>query len=166
MTETARQTRNRQMLGQTHPVFRSRVGAILAALEAAGYRPRIQQAWRSPVEQRQKADTGASHVRWGFHCATRSDGRPDALAVDVLDDDNPLQPSGAYLLRLAALARAQRCQTGILWGLDHAARVAVDRAILAEEWGARVAVGWDPCHVEPADVTIAEAKIGIRPEAA
>jgi hypothetical protein len=42
-------------------------------------------------------------------------------------------------------------------------RDAIDDAIAAEDWTAQVKIGWDPLHVEPTGITVAEAKAGQRP---
>lgn len=163
MTESARLARNASRLSECHPVFADRVSRIIAQLEADGYRPRIQEAWRSEADQRDKAKRKVSKVLWGFHNATSADGRPEALAVDLLDDDHPVVPSMKYLLKLAAHAKRAQCQTGIAWGLVPSVRARLESAILNGEWSYRGAVGWDACHLECADVTISEARHGVRP---
>jgi hypothetical protein len=40
---------------------------------------------------------------------------------------------------------------------------AIDAAIASQDWDVNVKVGWDPTHVQPTDVTVAEAKAGKRP---
>ena len=40
---------------------------------------------------------------------------------------------------------------------------AVDTAIRAKEWGAKVKVGWNPSHVQPTGITPARAQAGGRP---
>jgi hypothetical protein len=47
---------------------------------------------------------------------TAADGTPEALAVDMLDDDAPLNPSKKYLLMLAHAAEKAGLETGIRWG--------------------------------------------------
>lgn len=164
MTDADRLGRNAVMLRQCHPVLASRIGRLLMAMSADGYRPRIQQAYRSPDDQETAYRSGHSRVRWGFHCAQTSAGAPEALACDILDDDHPLAPPPAYLLHLAAHARAQQLLTGILWGLSPTAAHAVDVAIAAGLWDWPHPLGWDPTHCQPADLTIAQARTGLRPE--
>lgn len=166
MTENDRAARNTQMLRECFPVFADRVGRIIMALEAMGYRPRIQEAYRSPQDEAAAKASGHSEVSWSFHNAVDEDGRPAALAVDLLDDDSPLKPSNKYCLRLAALAARHLCQTGILWGLNPQLRAEVKDAYMTGDWNYAGQLGWDALHVECADVTLAQAKRGIRPKAA
>lgn len=163
MDESARKQRNRDRLAELFPAFRRRIRGLIRELEGQGFRPRIQQAWRSPEEQRQAFETGHSKLLFGYHNVTGDGGRPEALAVDLLDDDNPLNPRREYLLRLAALAGKRRLTTGVRWGLPQSLRDAIDQAIVAADWRAPVKVGWDPCHVEPTDVSVADARNGGRP---
>ncbi len=87
MTEDARRQRNAEMLDDCDHVFGLKLAIVLAKMEAQGYRPRIQQSWRSVEEQRALHAAGRSHVMWGFHNVTGPNGEPQALAADVLDDD-------------------------------------------------------------------------------
>jgi len=163
MDETARRTRNTQRLSELDRVFAGRVAAIIGALEADGYRPRIQDGWRSPESQLVAFNSGHSKLRFGYHNVTGPAGEKQSLAVDLLDDDFPLNSRSDYLLRLAAAALERTCQTGILWGLPQALREAVRSAIERREWNARLKIGWDPTHIEPTDVTVEEARSGARP---
>ena len=166
MNETSRRARNAERLAELNSVYASRIGRIISQLEAGGFRPRIQDAWRSPESQLAAFEAGTSRLTFGFHNLTTDDGRPDSLAVDLLDDDNPLAPRTNYLLRLAAAAGTVQCRTGIAWGLPQRLRVAVEEAVATGNWNASVKVGWDPTHVEPVDVTLAEARAGKRPSSA
>jgi len=165
VTEADRKARNAQRLTECDPVFRLQLEGILAGLEAQGFRPRIQTAWRSLADQRAAATAGHSQLSWGFHNATQPDGTPDSLAADVLDDDHPLNPSRPYVMALAKLALVHGCQTGILWGLPLALRRALGVAIAGgiTDWHGKI--GWDPSHVEHVGISIADAKAGIRPMA-
>lgn len=164
MKEEARKTRNGQRLAELNPVFRKRLAGIISRLEATGFRPRIQDAWRSPEDQMKAFRSGHSKLRWGFHNATTAAGLPDGLAVDLLDDDSPLAPGVLYLVSLAREAARDHCQTGIGWGLPPRLRTAMDHLIAStEEPPPKLAIGWDPTHVEPADVSVPEAKAGVRP---
>ena len=163
MDEAARQQRNTQKLGELYPVFRTRVAGLIQDLESGGIRPRIQDAWRSPAEQLVAFQSGHSKLKYGFHNVTGSDGSKESLAVDLLDDDNPLNPSWAYLLQVAAAAEAQGLTSGIRWGLPPALAAAIDAALAAKDWQRPVKVGWDPTHVQPVGLTASEAKAGERP---
>jgi hypothetical protein len=163
MTEPARLARNTQRQGELFPTFAMRLAAMIALLEAQGLRPRIQDAWRSPEDQRKAFESGHSKLLFGFHNVTGSAGQREALAVDLLDDDHPLNPRRPYLLKVAAAAEREQLVTGIRWGLPKALRAAIDEAIAEERWDADVKIGWDPCHVEPTGITVAEARAGARP---
>lgn len=163
MTEEQRQLRNAQLLRELFPSFRERIAAIIADLEDQGLRPRIQDAWRSRDEQLELFKQGFSKVKYGFHNVTGKKGEKEALAVDLLDDDAPLNPSPRYLLMLATAARTRGCQTGILWGVPDNMQSAVITAIDMADFDAPVKIGWDPTHVEPLGITISEAKGGKRP---
>jgi hypothetical protein len=163
MVESARKQRNLDRMAELFPTFRARLRGLIQELEGEGWRPRIQQAWRSPEEQRRAFESGHSKLRFGYHNVTGDGGRPEALAVDLLDDDNPLNPRREYLLRLAAAAERRRMTTGVRWGLPQVLRNAIDQAIAAGDWRAPVKIGWDPCHVEPTDVTVTAARNGKRP---
>jgi hypothetical protein len=162
MTDAARKQRNRERLKQLYPWFGAAIRALIADLEAKGFRPRIQDAWRSPEDQRVAFEAGRSHVRYGFHNVTGT-GNQAALAVDLLDDDYPTNPRREYLLYLAAAAESRRLTTGIRWGLPSILARGIDRAIRNRDWGARISLGWDPCHVEPTSITVGEARRGKRP---
>jgi hypothetical protein len=163
MTEAARVARNTQRQTELFPTFGTRIAKVIAQLEAEGVRPRIQDAWRSPEDQRQAFEAGHSKLLFGFHNVTSTIGKPESLAVDLLDDNNPLNPRRPYLLRLAAAAERQKLVTGIRWGLPVALRRAIDEAIATQDWDAPLKIGWDPAHVEPTGITVAQARAGARP---
>ncbi len=163
MEEFARRRRNRDRLEELYPSFRAAVRSLIADLEAKGFRPRIQDAWRSPEDQRVAFDTGRSKLRYGFHNVTGAAKKAEALAVDLLDDDYPTNPRREYLLYLAAAAESRRLTTGIRWGLPKILARAIDRAIRDGDWRARISLGWDPCHVEPTSLTVEDARRGKRP---
>ena len=75
MNETARRQRNQQRLQELHPAFAARVAALIRELEDEGWRPRIQDAWRSPAAQAAAFESGHSKLRYGFHNVTGDDGR-------------------------------------------------------------------------------------------
>ena len=164
MNEKARKARNEQRLAELFPTFRARMAVVIAALENKGIRPRIQDGWRSPADQLKAFETGHSKLKFGFHNVTSAGGKPESLAVDMLDDDSPLAPGKPYLLQLAAASQKAGLITGVRWGVPKALVEAIDAAIKAEDWNANVKVGWDPTHVQPTDVTVAEAKAGKRPK--
>ncbi len=163
MNEAGRHQRNTEKLSELFPTFRARVAALIQDLEGRGIRPRIQEAWRSPADQLAAFQSGHSKLKFGFHNVTGSGNAKEALAVDLLDDDNPLSPSAAYLLQVASAAEAQGLTTGIRWGLPTALVGAVNAALAAKDWQRPVKMGWDPTHVQPVGLTASEAKAGKRP---
>jgi len=163
MKELDRIRRNEEKLAELYPPFATRIRRVIEALEAAGIRPRIQEAYRPPLEQLRAFQSGRSQVKFGFHNVTGAQGEKEALAVDLLDDDAPLSPATTYLLRLAAEAREQGLRTGLPWGLSARQRLSVERAVAERNFAAPIRPGWDPTHVEPLGITAAEAKSGKRP---
>ena len=163
MNEQQRKQRNQQRVTELWPSFGQKIEAVIAAMEAAGLRPRIQDAWRSPEDQLIAFNTGHSKLKYGFHNVTGAGGHKEALAVDMLDDDHPLNSAPAYLLQLAAIAESQGLVTGIRWGLEPPMAKAVNDAIASQNWNAPVKIGWDPTHIQPTGITESEAKAGQRP---
>lgn len=123
-----------------------------------------KDAWRSPEDQRIAFETGHSKLLFGFHNATSIDGKPEALAVDLLDDDAPLSVGKSYILKLAFAAEAEGLFTGVRFGVPAKMAKSIDAAIAAQDWDANVKVGWDPLHVEPTGITVAQARSGLRPK--
>lgn len=161
MQESARIQRNKDRLGECHPQFSARLNRVILALEAQDFRPRIQDAWRSKQDQLIAFQTHHSDVTFGFHNATGPNGEKMALAVDLLDDDNPLDSPVRYLLALAIAARDHGLTTGILWHRKgQPALVEAEAAIVARNIDEKVHVGWDPTHVEVVGVSLAEAQQG------
>ena len=163
MKEAARKERNRERLTECFPKFAVRLDAVIKAMEDQGFRPRIQDAHRTIADQLKAFNGGFSKVKFGFHNVTGSDGKPESLAVDLLDDDKPLTPNREYLIRLAAAAEAEGLQTGIFFGLPRALRQGLSQAIANLDFNSAIKIGFDPTHVEVAGIAISEAKAGKRP---
>jgi hypothetical protein len=163
MTEQARIKRNQDKLSELFSRFATRIESVIQDLQALGIRPRIQEAYRSPEAQLIAFNSGTSKLKFGFHNITGDDGKPESLAVDLLDDDRPLAPSTNYLLRLATVAETHGLETGVLWGLPPKLQDGVRQALASGDFGAKVKVGWDPTHIQPRGITVAEAKQGKRP---
>lgn len=163
MKEADRKARNAARLVELYPIFRSKVSVVILDLESRGWRPRIQDAWRSPQDQLKAYNSGHSKLKFGFHNVTGKNGEKEALAVDLLDDDSPLRIGRPFLLHLADAAQKAGVVTGIRWGVPKKLVDAIDDAIAAHDWNAIVKIGWDPTHIEPTDLTVAQAKKGARP---
>jgi hypothetical protein len=172
MTEDARKARNVERLGLCYPPFAGRVAALISRLEQEGFRPRIDQSWRTAAQHQQQVASGTSKSSWSFHMATTPDGKPDALAVDLLDDDYPVPANHQadwpdrfrqYVLWLAALSAQWGLETGVSWGLSVDERRALSDAMANDPLSYHGELGWDVCHVEIRDLTLAAAKAGKRP---
>lgn len=163
MNEVKRNQRNTERIAELWPSFGKKIKAVIAALEAEGLRPRIQDGWRSPEDQLKAFNNGNSRTKFGFHNVTGANGAKESLAVDVLDDNNPMNIGTEFLLHLAAAAEAQGLVTGIRWDLPKNLSDGVDAAIASQNWTAPVKVGWDPTHVQPTGITTTQAKAGKRP---
>jgi peptidase C39-like protein len=164
MLESERIQRNQSRMQELYPYFREHVQVLLKEMEAEGLRPRCQDAWRSPDDQLKAYKAGTTQVQYGFHNVTGPNGNKEALAVDVLDDNNIFATKTDYMLRLAAAAERNGLVTGIRWGLSEAYSKAIDDAIASKSWSAPVHVGWDPLHVEVTGLTISDARMGKRPD--
>jgi hypothetical protein len=179
MNEKKRKRHNDEKLGELYPTFRDKIRLILTELESEGFRPRIQEAWRSEKDQLKAFNSHFSQVKYGFHNVTASDGTKEALAVDMEDDSlvNKLPvdyDEKEFRLRLTAAVQRQGLVSGIFWGLQksgpedesfaRAAIAAIVNAITNEDWKARIDNwGWDPKHIQPPDMTPEDARKGMRP---
>jgi hypothetical protein len=162
MNESDRILYNKNKLQELYPYFRVRIEAVIKEMEQAGYRPRIQTAWRSPADQLDAYRNGASKVQYGFHNVTSPTGVKESLAADIWDDDRLEKVKVDFMLHLAAAAESQGLTTGIRWDLADEDSVLIDIAIQNKNWDAKVRVGWDPLHVEPTGITLQEARDGRR----
>ncbi len=163
MKEADRLLRNETRLTEMHPSFRARVMPILKELEGFGYRPRIQDAWRSLDRQLELYKQGYSKTTFGYHNITGANARKEAFAADILSDDDPLGKPLDYILHLAAAAEKNECTTGIRWGLSNQKSAIIDKVLADGNWKAQVQVGWDPFHVQINIIGIEDLKAGKRP---
>src|SRR4026208_359882 len=116
MTEPQRKQRNADRLLELFPTFRARLANVISEREAMGVRPRIQDGYRTPADQFKAFNSGHSKLKFGFHNVTGPNGEKESLAVDMLDDDSPLNISTPYLLKLAHFSEKNGLSTGIRWG--------------------------------------------------
>jgi len=163
MNEPARKQRNQERLKECFPAFARRVEAVINDLEAQGFRPRIQDAHRSIADQLKAFNGGFSKVRFGFHNVTGANGNAESLAVDLLDDDKPLNPSRRYIILLAAAAQAHGLHPGSFFGLPQSLRKGLSQAIEDRNFDANIKIGFDPTHIEVSNISIADARAGQRP---
>jgi hypothetical protein len=163
MNDERRTKQNHEMLLKIDKSIRPAVAAVLADLEKQGQRPLIDAGvWRSPAEQLEKFNHGFSKVRWGFHCATTKDGKPDSLAADIVDANKMWNASHEFWLRLGASAIAHRLGWGGFFGLPKHMKDGLTAELKHKNFHTPAKLGWDTAHVETARVTIAEAKAGKR----
>ena len=179
MTDKRLKARNTAMLREVYLRLRPPVRRILQGMMRSGWRPRIQQAWRSPAQQRQNLKKKTSKVAWSFHNATDRTGKPEALAVDVIDDKKLYRPPKLFWFHLARLAQKNGMETGIAWGVKGKAKreeiqkaidffiVGIDFFIVDPKVFAKltkkIRIGWDPGHCQPAGVKLSAARKGWRP---
>lgn len=165
MNERDRLERNTTRLQECFPVFAVQLRRALDRMETQGFRPRIQDAWRSIEDQLIAFQTGKSGLTFGLHNVTGPNGSQEALACDVLDDDQPENSRRRYLLALALAARAEGLETGILWDLSREDAARVEAALAAGDIDASVPIGFDPTHVQVTGITVDQARAGKRPAA-
>lgn len=163
MNEAQRIANNQMKLQELYPSLRTRMETVLKEMERAGYRPRLQTAWRSEADQLEAYRRGTTKVKFGFHNVTGANGEKESLAADVWDDDRLEQVKVDFMLHLVAAAEAQGLTTGIRWDLAEEDQKLIDLAVKHQIWDAKLRVGWDPLHVEPMGLTIQEAQDGRRP---
>jgi hypothetical protein len=164
MLESERILNNKNKLQELYPSCRIRIEAVLKEMEKAGYRPRVQTAWRSVADQLDAYRRGTTRVQFGFHNITGANGVKEALAADIWDDDRLEQVKVDFMLHLAAAAEAHGLTTGIRWDLAEEDQKLIDLAVKHQVWDAKLRVGWDPLHAQPVGITIQEAKDGKRPD--
>jgi hypothetical protein len=164
MKEPARKARNAQRLSECFATFAERIKDVIADMEKLGFRPRIQDAHRTIEDQLKAFNNGFSDVKFGFHNVTGDNGKPESLAVDLLEDDHPLSPTRKYIITLAHIAQKHQLHSGIFFRLKTAPeREALQNAIDKLDFNPKIRIGFDPTHLEPAGMTIAQAKAGQRP---
>jgi hypothetical protein len=163
MNEEARKKQNRDMLLKVDKTIRGAVSAVLADLEKQGQRPLIHtDVWRSPKVQEEKFKQGFSKLRWGFHCATTPDGKPDSLAADIIDANKAWNASHEFWLRLGASAIAHDLGWGGFFGLPASMKAGLRSELQHKNFKSPAKLGWDVAHCETTRVTIAAAKAGKR----
>lgn len=143
-------------LDDLHPAFRADVDLVLESLRTQGFEPVVRETWRDLDRQEYYRDQGWSTVSFGFHNAIDPEGEPDGLAVDLghagldarrVGDHDAL---GAFYQALRRVALAHGLTTGGTWSRRDARWAAYD-------------LGWDPGHVQPVKLSLAEVRRGQRP---
>lgn len=172
MTDPDRHERNALLLAECWPPFGDMVGVIVSMMESERWRPRVQQAWRSPAEQAEDVRKGVSTVLFGFHNVTGAGGHPESLAVDLVDDDAPLAAQWGFITRANELAGRIGLMTGILWSrasdrypLSDVEKARITNAIATGDWTLLKPgrIGFDSLHIQPVGIKPREAQAGKRP---
>jgi hypothetical protein len=171
MNDIARLARNDAMLAQCWPGFATQLRPVLLQLGTEKWRPRVQQAWRSPAEQLLDVAKGVSTVSYGFHNVTGASGGPESLAIDLVDDDSPLSARWRFICRVNELVARAGLMTGILWTprggtpLTQVEIARIGNAIATGDWAKvkRSRIGFDSLHVQPVGLKPREAQAGKRP---
>lgn len=140
---------NEQSLALANPELARRVLPVLVGLRQRGWSPYVL-TWRSAAQQAANYASGASKVSFSFHQAVDPQGRPAALAADVLDTRWPKLSHGEralFLRTLGALAKAQGLHWGGDWKPDstHGETYDGERILYSQ---APYLMGWDPVHVQ------------------
>ncbi len=68
-----------------NPLLRPKVQAVIKALQARGFQPKIFYGWRSVAVQLDLYKKGNSKVKFSFHNAQLPDGTPNSYAADIID---------------------------------------------------------------------------------
>lgn len=98
--------------------LRPKVTAVLDALRARGFRPKIVYAWRSVAVQEELFKRGVTQVHFSFHNAQkRGEGIPNAYAADIVDERWGWKPEAEQKGFWDALGQAAHDQ-GLVWGGD------------------------------------------------
>jgi len=140
------EARNRNLLAELDATVREAFDLVLVQMENAGHRIRAQEAYRTPARQRELFLAGLTkRVTGGLH--TRR------LALDVVDDAHPDNPSPQFMADLAVVAFRQGLTTGLLWGLPRSlAKERRDCIVFgrATQLAALIQFkrGWDASHIE------------------
>jgi hypothetical protein len=154
--DSQRQIANEGRLTTCDASFAASVRAVIHDLESCGFKPWVAESWRSPKDQVQAFTLGRSEVKFGFHNVVGLRREPRAFAVDLIDAPGANAPSQEYALRLSSVAHRYSLTTGILWGLNNRERRVVGMAIEGPRIDQRLKIGWDPCHLEPADRSLSQ----------
>jgi hypothetical protein len=135
-------------------------------MEGLGFRPRIQEAHRTIAAQLDAFRRGTTTVKFGFHNVTGAGERSEALAVDLIDDDDPLDSGRRYVITLANIAQKHGLHSGIFFFKKEppqGTRERLKAAVARLDLDPGIQIGFDPTHIEATGVTIAGAKDGARP---
>lgn len=100
-----------------YPDMRPKIEAVISALAARGFQPRIVFGWRSVAVQLQLYKKGYSKVTFSFHNAQKPNGTPNAYAVDIIDSRYAWTAQAASSGFWKALGEEGK-KRGLYWGGD------------------------------------------------
>lgn len=98
-------------------LFRTKVKAVIKALEDEGFKPKIFYGWRSVAVQLDLYNKNRSKVKFSFHNATLKDGIPNAYAADIIDSRYAWSNKPETKKFWDALGKYAKEQ-GLFWGGD------------------------------------------------
>lgn len=160
---------NVQLLDLCHPMFAERVA--IALVPASQIVPiRVVCTYRPLADQLEAYNEGRSDTLYGFHNCEDREGRPAALACDIVElDEKPYSEEPELYARLAIEAWRNKLRTGLLFGLAENQRLPRQRAIARGNFSELVDLiapprgrrGWDPLHIEAGPVLIEQVRADI-----
>ena len=134
---------------------RLKLPVVLATLQARGHRPKVVFSWRSLASQAVLKQKGRSSLSFSKHNAVDRTGQPRALAADIIDErygwgdgEHGSAKSDGALGFFRALGEVVD-ELGLGWGGRWKSR--------GSFW-TRYGMGWDPAHIEVAEVSVAQAQ--------
>ncbi|MBX9584879.1 MAG: M15 family metallopeptidase [Gemmataceae bacterium] len=112
--DSSRWTQDKK-LRSLNPLFRAKVGAVLARLRKRGFQPSVFYGWRSVAVQRELDRLRRTKVTFSSHNAQRKDGTANAYAADIVDARWGWAPAAKANGFWAALGEEAKA-AGLVWG--------------------------------------------------
>lgn len=122
------------------PGFATKLRKVFLILQGQGFSPKITSAWRDLATQARLKAEGKTQVSFSFHNNINDEGKPAALAADVIDSRYGYEVSDRNAKFFKALGAAAE-SLGMTWGggLTYKRSNPV--------W-AKYSLSWDPSHVQ------------------
>lgn len=131
---------NDPKLRELRPEFQAKIEPILDALEAAGFRPKIHNAIRTPEQQAEKVRLG-----YAMPGATDPGTHGWGLACDIIDRRygwKVCEEAAKFFAALCDLVTAAGLTSGGTWFGRGGTRKKPVHTSVWSKWG----LGWDPAH--------------------
>ena len=145
MKDNLRLINNDRKLQELDEQTRAIVKLVLFDLACKGYKPRINEAYRSPEDQERKFKQGLSKIKSGGKHQQRR-------AADIIDDRYGwgYECPQEFWLYLASSALARGLKPGLFFGLGVIEKLKLKRAIQSHDFEKAKTLkwGWDCAHVE------------------